>query len=122
MTTRTEIAGQPVRYTDAARWMWNNGFRSLWLARGRAEAAAINAARRGDLDAVLAHVSQLGGISQNRSVAASAIKLAGKLAADLPAYKIENGTVFIPTLTWDFHGRSRKQVARIEWLPMWSVH
>ena len=32
---RPLLGGQPVRYPDYERWVWNNGFRTAWLALGR---------------------------------------------------------------------------------------
>ncbi len=58
---------------------WNNGFRRLWLANGKRDAAIINAARRGDLETVLARVKEMGGVRGGLGIARSIIKAAQKL-------------------------------------------
>jgi len=118
-TTPTVFPSEPVRYTDRARWGWNNGFRRRWLANGARHAAVINAARRGDVEALRAHAATLGGLTQVGGWIKSAVALAAKLPADVPAYRVVDGRVCTPTLTWEFSGRSRRQVARLEGLPMW---
>lgn len=121
MTTTTADAdiftAEPVRYTDRARWFWNNGFRRRWLANGRRHAAVINAARRGDAEAVRRHAATLGGLSQPGTFTRTALRLAARLPADLPAYRIEGRRVCTPNLTWEFRGD--RQTAKIEWLPLW---
>lgn len=123
MNTIEIFSGEPVRYTDRARHSFNNGFRRRWLANGKREADLINAARAGDMSAILARAETLGGLSQKRGWATSAIKAAAKLPADVPAYRIEDvrgyRMVFTPRLSWAFKGR--RQVATIEWVPMYGV-
>lgn len=123
ITPITEIAGEPVRYQERERWLWNNGFRRLWLRLGAERAAVINAARRGDEAAVEYYARHsLGGVRQVRGFVRSALRLASRLPADVPPYRIEGGIVFIPSLTWGWHGRGRRrrQVAELRWLPMWG--
>ena len=122
--TATEIfSGEPVRYTDRERRSFNNGFRRRWLANGKREADLINAARAGGVSELLARAETLGGLTQKRGWAKSAIKAAAKLTADVPAYRIENvrgyRMVFTPRLSWTFKGN--RQVAIIEWVPMYGV-
>lgn len=101
----------------------NNGYRAVWLKNGAEHAAAINAARRGDIEAVVDHGKERGGLTQLRGWAKSAIKQAAKISADVPAYRIETThgekTVFIPNLSWTYRGN--KQVAHIWWMPMFGV-
>lgn len=114
----TEIGGQPVRYPEYRRWTMNNGFRQQWLNVGERNAAAINAARRGDKAAVAEHIATLGGVHQPKTLLRSALKVAAKLTGDVPGYKIVDGTVVTPHLTWRWSGR--RQAAVIEWRPMWG--
>ncbi len=112
-----------VRYPN--NWSANNGHRTRWLKNGARHAAAINAARRGDLQAVVDHGMTLGGIRQMTTFAKSAIKAAAKLTDDVPAYRIitdgNKRFVITPNLTWVYSGDGDRQVAKIEWLPMWGV-
>jgi hypothetical protein len=123
MNTLEIFSGEPVRYTDRERHSFNNGFRRRWLANGKREADLINAARAGDTDALLARAETMGGLTQKRGWAKSALKAAAKLAADVPAYRIENvrgyRMVFTPRFSWTFKGN--RQVAAIEWVPMYGV-
>lgn len=123
MTATISIPEIEKRYPDRARWGWNNGFRRRWLALGDRNAAAINAARRGDLAAVLAHAAALGGLTQRLTWARSAIAAAKKLPADVNGHRVvvERGQAVVatPALTWEFRGD--RQVAKISWTPMWGV-
>lgn len=110
--------GEYIWYPDRARWWANNGFRRHWLTNGQRHANAINAARRGNLIAVLAHVATMGGATQHRTIARSALTIASRLSADVPSYRIEGKTVYTPRLTWAYRGR--RQTAKIEWTPMWG--
>lgn len=118
----TILEGEPVRYYGD-RHSWNNGFRRRWFANGATDAAIINAARVGDLDTVLAHVRQMGGVTGGIGIAKSIIKAARKLTDDVPEHKIvrKNGrvTVCIAHIGWKFSGD--RQVGIIEWLPVLSV-
>jgi hypothetical protein len=110
-----------VRYPN--NWAANNGHRTRWLKIGARHAAAINAARRGDLQAVVDHGLTLGGLTQKKTFAKSAIKAAAKLSDDVPAYRIiaerNKRLVMIAYMSWVYSGD--RQVAKIEWLPMWGV-
>jgi hypothetical protein len=121
-TLPASIAGEPVRY-GRDRWASNNGFRRAWLALGARHAAAINAARRGDLGAVLAHGETLGGLTQKRGWARRAIAAAQRLNADVPAYRIERHghqiMVMVASLSWDYRGG--RQAPKFAWTPMWGV-
>lgn len=113
----------PVRYTGA-RHAWNNGFRRLWLANGKRDAAIINAARRGDLETVLARVKEMGGVRGGLGIARSIIKAAQKLSDDVAGHKIvryDNGQIMVctPHLSWKF--RSGRQVGVIEWMPLFGA-
>lgn len=115
--------GEPIRYTGE-RHTWNNGFRRRWLDLGKRDAEVINAARRGDLQTVLARVRTMGGVRGGIGIARSIIQQAQRLEADVPAHRIvrrEDGerTVCVPHLSWAFAGR--RQVGTIEWQPIWSV-
>lgn len=123
MTNTTEIfAGEPMRYSGA-RHTWNNGFRRRWLANGARDAAVINAARRGDLDAVLARVDEMGGVRARIGIARSIIAAAAKLKADVSDYTIERlgeeRVVTIPHLSWTF--RNGRQIGVIEQFPLWKA-
>lgn len=116
------FAGEPIRYTGA-RHMWNNGFRRRWLANGEREASVINAARRGDINAVLARVDKMGGVRARMGITRTLINAAQRLTADVPAYRVERRDdgaimVYTPQITWDW--RKNKQVGQIEWLPMFG--
>ena len=115
--------GEAIRYTGD-RHAWNNGFRRLWLAMGARDAAVINAARRGDLETVLARVDKMGGVRARIGIARSIIKAAQKLTSDVPDHSIEqypDGTrmVSAPSLTWVF--KNGRQVGKIEQIPLWGV-
>lgn len=116
-------ADAPRRYGDRYPDLSNNGYRALWLKNGAKHAAAINAARRGDIETVMDHGKERGGLTQPRGWAKSAIKQATKISADVPAYKIETVSgkriVFTPHLSWIYRGN--KQIAEIWWMPMFGV-
>jgi hypothetical protein len=122
-TLAAGIGGEPVRYASYDRWSWNNGFRRHWLNKGARHAAAINAARDGDLAALIAFAGTIGGLRQKLTFARSAIKEARKLAEDVPPYRVVNcqgrRMVQIADLTWDFQGS--RQVANIGWMLMWGT-
>lgn len=120
MTTMPQVEA---RYTGD-RYTWNNGFRSRWLAVGQQHADVINAARRGDLDAVLAHVKELGGVRGGVGIARSLIREAQSLPEDVPGHKAtrsEDGgiMVYIPRAGWEFRGR--RQIGVITWTPMFGT-
>lgn len=123
MTNTHEIfPGEKIHYRGA-RHTWNNGFRRRWLANGARDAAVINAARRGDMQAVLARVDQMGGATARLSIARSIIKAAAKLESDVAGHIVErredgSRMVMIPHLSWRFAGR--RQVGVIEYLPMFG--
>ncbi|NBX67323.1 MAG: hypothetical protein EBQ96_10055 [Proteobacteria bacterium] len=117
--TQPIFDGEPIRYQDKGRWFHNNGFRRRWLANGAANAAVINAARRGDIEKVLAFVDAMGGATQRMNIARSLVKTARALPHDVPGYKIGEASVFMPLVSWQWKGH--KQVADIHWLPMWRV-
>lgn len=120
----TIFENEPVHYTGE-RHLWNNGFRRRWLANGEENAAVINAARRGDLDAVIARVQKMGGVGRGAlGVARSIIRAAQKLDGDVPGHKVvhcENGVSLVctPYLGWCWQGRRR--VGVIEWEALWRV-
>ena len=86
-------------------------------------AAAINAARRGDFEAVQAYADTLGGLTQKQSWVRAAMAAARKLESDIPAYRIrmDGGRRFveIPDLGW--HYRAGRQTAYIRWIPLWAA-
>ena len=117
------ITGEPVRYAAGTdRWASNNGFRRRWLANGDRHAALINAARRGDINSVMA-VGHCHGMRVTLTWARSLIKLARALPCDARAYEIihrdEEATVYVPSVSWRYSGE--KRVATIERVPMWTV-
>lgn len=122
-------AQTPVFPTEALRygrdrWASNNGFRLRWLANGAAQAAAINAARRGDLQAVLAHAATIGGVCNVRAFARAVLRAAAKLPGDVAGYRITENRpgermVSIANLSWTWH--KHRQIVQIDWLPMWGV-
>jgi hypothetical protein len=128
VTATPIFSGEPVRYHGRDRQFWNNGFRRRWLAQGARNAQIINAARRGDLDTVLAYVATMAGASAQRTIAKSIVKAAQRLPADVPGHRIlrdDHGMmVFTPHVTWQFkysrRGESR-QVGVIEWWPMFGA-
>ncbi len=114
----------PIRYTGA-RHTWNNGFRQMWISNGRRNADTINAARRGNLNTVLAHVATMGGGRGGIGIAKSLIKTAQKLDADVPGYKIVTSDcgqrmLCIAHVTWGF-SKAGRQIGKIEWLPIFGV-
>lgn len=124
MQVHTAIVNEePVRYAAGTdRWKSNNGFRRRWLANGERNAALINAARRGDIDSVMA-VGHCHGMRATLTWARSLIKLARALPCDARAYEIirrgNEATVYVPSVSWRYSGE--KRVATIERVPMWTV-
>ena len=119
---------EKIRYPDRARWGWNNGFRLRWLENGKNHARIINAARAGNIEALLDYAKEVGGVTQPKTFARSALRAAAKLKGDIPSYRIVShkrqtgnieNLVCIPYLSWTYRGN--RQVAKIEWVPMWCV-
>lgn len=107
---------EPVRYPDpeSGRWASNNGFRRRWLKNGQIHADAVNAAREDKAGPALRLCSA--GLKQPKTFAASVVRMAKALPADIPAYRITEGVVWTPQLSWDYQGK--KQLARLDWFPL----
>ena len=102
------------------------------FALGRHHADAIAQIQSRGLEAALEAVDCMGGVRQRMGIARSLVKLLSK-AGTVPAYLIETRqrqrmedrqhvqeiTVYTPHLAWKF--RNRKQIAVLEWFPIWSV-
>lgn len=117
---REIFAGEPIRYPEVSRRGSNNGFRRRWLANGARHAAAVNAARRGDTSAALAVV--IGADGQPKTFAKALLKLAKKLPADIPPYRVDEGKLWIPSLEWGFrNGFHKPRTLRLHWLPCWGI-
>jgi hypothetical protein len=126
MTIQTQpiFYGEPIRYQDKSRWLHNNGFRRRWLANGAVNAAVINAARRGDVNAVLAFVDTLGGVSQRKGLARSIIKDARALPEDARGHWVQQSVgrcklVMVPHVSWRWKGG--KQIADIRNYALWGT-
>lgn len=91
--------------------------RQRWLALAKHKAAAMEAVRKRGLPAALGYVAGMGGATQRKSIAHGVVKIA---ATNPPAYRIQDGLVWCLNVTWRFAGRSRRQVAVVEYLPMWG--
>ena len=121
--------GEKIHYSDRSRWFWNNGFRRRYLSNSAKCARVVNAARRGDLETVLAHVRTLGGVTAPMSIARSIIAQAKKMPADVPDYRITraNGRIMVWAMSviWrsrylNYSGSRSVQVGKIEWVLMFE--
>lgn len=105
------------RFTDTPAHQLTG--RQCYLALGRHTAAAVAEIRRRGLEAALEAVACMGGVSQRRGLARSllaAIERTPDFAAN--AYELHDRIVFIPNIGWTWRGR--RQVARLEMLPMFG--
>jgi hypothetical protein len=97
-----------------------NGWRQRILGIGRQYADVVNAARRGD--ASLGLVEVLGADEQPKSFAKALLRLAKALPEDVPAYRIANGTLYVPALKWGHHrGFHKPRTAELCWVPCWGI-
>lgn len=105
--------------------------RARFLAMGRHVVDALAQIRERGIDAASEYVATMGGVSQKMAIARDLTAIAAR-AGDIPAYRIartprrrDDGatvvdiTVETPHVTWVWRGR--RQVARLEWWPMFGA-
>lgn len=97
-----------------------NGFRQRQLKNGVRHAAAVNAARLGDVSVALSVV--IGADKQPKTFAKALLKLAKVLPGRVPAYRIVSGHLSVPVLSWGHHrGYHKPRTLRLDWLPCWGI-
>lgn len=95
-----------------------NETRKRFIKVGKRHAEAVNLARHGKFSEAL-KIAEEHGLTQPKSFVSSMERLSRSLTADIPSYRVEGDTVFIPHLSWDYRGK--RQVARLDWYPSFGL-